>query len=436
MAIDDGYGNPLTTASPDAASHYAEGIRRTLARNSGGRDSLEAAVAAGPELAIAQATLGRALALGGDATAGRGRIAAATKLAERATRRERQHVAILAQLTDPDAPAAMPLMEEHLAEFPRDAYIVVSANFALNGSGLSDRKERMFALYEGVAGHYGEDPWFLGSYSFAHNELHHFAEARKLAERALEIERNSCNTSHSLAHVFYETGAHDDGAAFLDAWIDGSAWQAGYAGHLNWHFALFELTRGNYEAAVAIYDQRLRPGVHGGIPLGVTSDGASFLWRCNLFGIGQPPGAVEDTAAFVRERFPAAGMAFADVHSAMTQALAGDRSALDDLAAQLRTRLTQGRLPAGEVVPATVDGLGAYARGDFEEAVRILEPVRDDFVRVGGSRAQYEVLEDTLFAAYLKSGRIERAESALRARLDRRPSLRDERWLALVRAPA
>jgi hypothetical protein len=64
---------------------------------------------------------------------------------------------------------------------------------------------------------------------------------------------------------------------------------------------------------------------------------------------------------------------------------------------------------------------------------RLRQPV-DHFLL--GGRQPLRVLEDTLFAAYLKSGRIGRAETVLRARLDRRPSLRDERWLALVRAPA
>src|SRR5437879_6093319 len=104
------------------------------------------------------------------------------------------------------------------------------------------------------------------------------------------------------------------------------------------------------------------------------------------------------------------------------------------LPARVRDARAQGKGPAGAVVPALVEALAAFARGDYENAVQRLEPVADQVVRVGGSNAQREVFEDTLLQAYLRAGRYAQAESLLCKRLARRPSSRDMLWLQQAQA--
>ena len=48
----------------------------------------------------------------------------------------------------------------------------------------------------------------------------------------------------------------------------------------------------------------------------------------------------------------------------------------------------------------------------------------------GGSHAQRSLIEDTFIVALMKSGDLSRARAMLDARLHRRPSPRDVRWLA------
>src|SRR5262249_1497131 len=127
--------------------------------------------------------------------------------------------------------------------------------------------------------------------------------------------------------------------------------------------------------------------------------------------------------------FPRAGITFGDVHCALAYAAAGDIEALIQLTTQLRERLAQDKMPAGETVPALVEALTAFARGDYERAVQHLEPIADQVGRVGGSNAQREVFEDTLLQACLRAGRYAQAESLLRKRLTQRPSARDMLWL-------
>ena len=86
-------------------------------------------------------------------------------------------------------------------------------------------------------------------------------------------------------------------------------------------------------------------------------------------------------------------------------------------------------MPAGAVVPKICRALNAFAGEDYAACVADLEPVLDEVVRIGGSHAQRELVEDTFIAALMKSGDLQRARAMLDARLHRRPSPRDTRWL-------
>jgi len=53
-------------------------------------------------------------------------------------------------------------------------------------------------------------------------------------------------------------------------------------------------------------------------------------------------------------------------------------------------------------------------------------------VRIGGSHAQREIVEDTFIVALIRSGQLARARALLETRLHRRPSPRDARWQAIA----
>ena len=75
-------------------------------------------------------------------------------------------------------------------------------------------------------------------------------------------------------------------------------------------------------------------------------------------------------------------------------------------------------------------------RGDYGNAARTIEPFVDDILRCGGSHAQQDVWEETLIAAWIRSGDADKARRALERRLARRPSPRAARWLARAVAAA
>jgi hypothetical protein len=91
----------------------------------------------------------------------------ASQLATTASPRERQHVEIMAAVIESKPKLAVTAAEQHLDEYPRDALVLsmLLGAFGLYAfSGRPDHDAAKLAVCERVAGHYGEDWWFV-SYS-------------------------------------------------------------------------------------------------------------------------------------------------------------------------------------------------------------------------------------------------------------------------------
>ena len=94
----------------------------------------------------------------------------------------------------------------------------------------------------------------------------------------------------------------------------------------------------------------------------------------------------------------------------------GDDAALDARARQMEAMAREGRYPSGSYLPALSRGFAAFERGDFSTAIDALAPLAGQNERIGGSRAQHDLIEFTLLKAYLDAGRLEEAQHLLRTR--------------------
>jgi hypothetical protein len=116
--------NIITTNSADAATFYAEGVALLIRSSPDAQSSLRTAVAADGHLSVALAALAvDAQSHGFDYECDQV-IARALVAAHGTTRRERQHVEIVALVVRGDLDRAHALRAAHLAEFPNDALIV------------------------------------------------------------------------------------------------------------------------------------------------------------------------------------------------------------------------------------------------------------------------------------------------------------------------
>jgi hypothetical protein len=65
---------------------------------------------------------------------------------------------------------------------------------------------------------------------------------------------------------------------------------------------------------------------------------------------------------------------------------------------------------------ALARGFAAFERWDFAATIEALAPLAGQDERIGGSRAQHDLIEFTLLKPYLGAGRLEEAEQLLSAR--------------------
>jgi tetratricopeptide (TPR) repeat protein len=433
MARIDSYGLPLSTASDVAAELYREGVTLMLAAWPGAAEKLDAAIRADPDFALAHAARARLHAINAQPGEARARIAVAeATVAKSGTEREASHVAVLARAVTGQSPKALERALAHADRWPRDV-VVLSLPLGAFGlfafSGMADHDQARVDLCERHARHYETDDWwFLTYWGWAHAENGEVKLGRSLLERAIELRRANANGVHALAHAMFEGGAGDDVEALIADWLPSYDRAGILHGHIAWHAALVALERGDAETALAIYADHVQPSVSKGMPINVVSDAASLLWRLDAYGHAVPPERWQEIAGYASKAFPKPGHGFVDPHMALIEAATGNGAALEQRIAALDEMIAKGALGAGAVVPAIGRAAMAFARGDYPGCARILEPVAAEVVRIGGSGAQREVIEDTLLVALMRSGETEKARALLDRRLHRRPSPRDTRW--------
>jgi hypothetical protein len=424
--LQDRYGLPVSTTSAAALEAYVDGVDRLLSASAGAEESFTRAARLDPRFALAGIGRARSLQLQARGADARAAATNARALAGGLTPRERGHVEALGTAVDGDAARALSLIRAHLADFPRDAMVLAPATgvYGLIGfSGRQDRNELLADLLDGLASAYGDDWWFLGAHGFALTEARGWQAGAPLVERSLALSPRNAHAAHAHAHVFYERGADRDGAAFVEAWLPSYPRAAQLHCHLHWHLALFHLGLGRPERAWDLYAESIRPGAALSPPMPTLCDAASMLWRCELAGEERQHERWREVTAYAERSFPHIGLAFADAHAALAFAAEGDAEALDRRVVEMRRADAEGRLPAGSVLPIAAEALGAFARGDWTSTIRLLAPEVERFVRIGGSRAQRDLFENTLLAAYLRAGRAKEAAALLARRLDRQPSV-------------
>lgn len=424
--LKDRYELPISTSSEAAREAYIAGCDGVLGASAGDKAHLGRAVEADPGFALAHVALARALFLTADVAGAREAAAKARALAAGATPRERSHVDALCLSIEGKPVEALAATRAHLAEHPRDAMVAAPASgvFGLIGfSGRQGREPEQVEFLETLRPHLADDWWFQSVYAFALEEVGRLDEAFGLIERSMATNPKNAHGAHIKAHVLYEQGEDRAALDYLDSWLPAYPRDGLMHCHISWHVAMFALMLGETDRAWRIYRTQVRPGGAWGPALNVATDAPSFLWRAELAGEAREPDAWREVHGYTQKSFPKAGVAFVDVHRALAAVAAGDGEAAARIAAELEERAASGRSPAGEIVPLLARGLAAYGKGDWAGAAAALEAAFAGTVRIGGSRAQRDLIRNTLIAAYIKAGRTADARKLIASQPERRPSV-------------
>jgi hypothetical protein len=196
--------------------------------------------------------------------------------------------------------------------------------------------------------------------------------------------------------------------------------------HIWWHKSLFHLELGEYDAALALYDRPMR-ATQRPVALSLTN-ATALLWRLDTLS-GEMGGCDigdrwRDLAALWQGHADGKCLVFTDVHAAMAELRSGEARAVERRLDAMRETAASGVEAAGlyrTVGIPIVEGLAAFDRGAYAEALELLLPVRFDLWQIGGSHAQRDVVDWTLAEAAIRAGQRDVALSLAHERLATRP---------------
>ncbi len=438
--IEDAQGHPLSGATEAAAAAYDRAVRAFNIVHGDAIGLFDTARKAAPDCAMAHLGKAWALALANDPSL----IAEAENLVEtarplRLNEREEGHLAALAHLIEGSRAAAVAVLDRHLMRFPFD--LVAHQGAALTDGFLGrfhwlrDRSARALPLWSKGQPGYGT---LLAFHAFGLEEAGDYARAEDELRAAAELEPLSFWPHHTVAHVMEMTGRPEDGLGWMAA--REALWSG--PGHMNevhvwWHRALFHLELGQYDAALALYDGPIR-ATQRAFALSLTN-ATALLWRLDTLGCDTGERWPE-LAALWEGHADGKCLVFADIHAAMAELGSGREALVERRLAAMRATAAGDREAAGlyrTVGVPVVEGLAAFHRSAYAEAVEKLLPVRVDLWQIGGSYAQRDVIGWTLTEAAVRAGQRDVALSLAYERLGARArSAPNQRFLRQAEALA
>jgi len=422
--IQDAQGHSLSGATAEAAATYDQAVRAFNLVHGDAIGLFDSARQAAPEFAMAHLGKAWVYTVANDPVL---RIQAAT-LVETArpltlNEREHAHLAALTHLVQGARASAVAMLDRHLMRYPFD--LVAHQGAALTDGFLGrfhwvrNRSARALPIWSKNQPGYGT---LLAMHAFGLEEAGDYTRAEDESRAAAELEPLSFWPHHTVAHVREMTGRPEDGLGWMAA--REALWSG--PGHMNevhiwWHKALFHLELGQYEEALALYDGPMR-ATQRPVALSLTNTTA-LLWRLDTLGcdIGD---RWQEQAALWQDRADGKCLVFGDIHAAMAELRSGEASAVERRLAAMRQTASNGVEAAGlyrTVGIPVVEGLAAFHRGAWAEAVELLLPVRFDLWQIGGSHAQRDVVDWTLTEAAIRAGQRDIALSLAHERLATRP---------------
>jgi hypothetical protein len=411
----DPRGLPVSTASAAALAASERGLWRTMSFYGTPIDDCDAAIAADPAWPLPRLMKAGFLlsltepSLVADARALLADVPASGEGSGNA--RERAHRGALDRLAAGDWAGAGAAWSEILREHRRDALALQWAHlFDFYRGDAAQLAGRVAPLLVDWPDDDPLHPCVLALHAFGLEEAGRYAEAEAMGRRALAADARVPWAIHAVAHVMEMQGRHDEGSAWMAArrvhWgarepvADGSG-PNGFAGHLGWHEALFALETLALPRALALFDDYLDAAA---IEITLQRvDAASLLWRVGLVDGDVGARWQSLVAGWPLDDAAAGHSLFNDAHATMALIGAGELERARAWIAMSLARAEGNGGWTGDVTRAIggplLHGLLAFGEGRHDAATELIAPLRDRLVQVGGSRAQRDVVDQTLLAA-------------------------------------
>jgi tetratricopeptide (TPR) repeat protein len=413
----DQRGYPVTTNDSTAVEALDRAFDAYTDFRTNAMTHLDAAIDADPQFALPHAIKGLLIAglkkpeiyhLAGD------ELEAAKNSRTPTSVRENHYLAALEATLADHVTAAATHFEQIAHDHPNDLFALRIAQSELFWIG---EVAWMRDISERAAPHWSADvpgySAYLSIRAFGLEENGDYALAEKCGREAVELDATDCWGAHAVAHVLVMQGRLDDGAS----WLSGLSanWSAAnhIVHHLWWHLALFHTEEGDYDAALELYDHRLRDldsPLMQAIPdyyVDIQNDTA-LLQRLELRGLDIAD-RWQPIADLARTRIGNHASPFTSAHAALALAAAGRYEEADELIKLVKAFAAEGSGSLGPryamaVLPASEAAL-AHRKGNYQRVIDIMMPARRNLWLMGGSHAQRDLFFQLLIDAAVKMER-------------------------------
>lgn len=421
--ITDKQSNPMTDATTAAAVKYDEALHAFNLYRGDPVTLIETAIELAPRFTMAHVLKAWLYLLSTEPVASKeaaGIVARGKSL--RTNERETSHLSALEKVLKGDWTAAAVAMDYHNARFPHDLLALQAGHlmdfYRANARDLRDRIARVLPQWSASLPGY---PVVLGLYAFGLEETGDYGRAEATGRQAVELEPFDCWAHHAVAHVMEMQGRAEDGLGWM---VAREPYWAGednlFKVHIWWHRALYHLELGQHEEVLRLYDGPIR-GERSAVALDMI-DASALLWRLQL--VGRDVGERWRELALCWDRHADARLyAFNDWHAVMAYLGAGREAEIDRLTKELAENSgdSDNAVWARTVGLPLIEGFIAFWRGEYEQTVTRLQPLRYAGNGFGGSHAQRDIIDWTLVEAALRGGMRELAQALAQERLALKP---------------
>ncbi|CAN9498745.1 unnamed protein product [Ophioblennius macclurei] len=322
--------------------------------------------------------------------------------------RERLHAKAVELFSHGNFPKACQVWEDILVDHPTDLLALKFAHDSYFYMGaqlpMRDSVARVLPYWKPHMPLYS---YLKGLYSFGLLETRFYDQAEKEAMEALALTPGDAWSVHSVAHIYEMRAEVEKGLKFMES--REKDWKVCdmLANHNYWHWALYFIEKGEYDAALQIYDDQVfRRCKASGSMLDMV-DGSSMLCRLQMEGVCVKE-RYRELLQVTQPHSDDHVTLFNDLHFLMVS-LGAEESAtsrrllegLQELAKKPGDNL-QHQLAPTLGIPMC-QAMIAYQSGDYKAAVEQLYPLRYRTVDIGGSDAQRDVFSQLLIHAAMKS---------------------------------
>ena len=416
---EDQWGHSLTTENAGAAEALGHALNSYIGWRTDASQHANTAIAEDPEFALAHVVKGilvsglRKPELNHLVQA---EVEAAHKGRAPCTARERHYLEALEASLAGRITDAASHYEQITNAHPHDLFALRLAQFELFWIGevewMRDISERAAPMWSADHQDYAA---FLSIRAFGLEEVGDYELAERCGREAVERNPADCWGAHAVAHVLIMQGRLTDGIEWLHELQNNWAEANHIVHHLWWHLALFHTENREYEAALELYDTRLRDldsPLMQAIPdfyVDIQND-VALLQRLELLGVDVGD-RWQPIAELARDRIGNHSSPFTSAHCALALAASGLQKEAQELIAQMQTFIAEDRSALGPryalaVLPAAEAAM-AYRRSDYQRVLDLLVPARRNLWQMGGSHAQRDLFFQLLAVAAFKLGRKE-----------------------------